>query len=360
MKIISIVGTRPNFMKIASILNAFKEYNVDSRLVHTGQHYDKNMSESFFQELDLPKPDKLLNVGSGLHGEQTAKIMIEFEKYCLDVQPDMVIVPGDVNSTLACSLVASKLGIKISHVEAGLRSFDRSMPEEINRLITDQISDLLFVTEKSGIKNLKNEGVSKDKIYFVGNCMIDTLGKYKKHFDSKSLVKYNFKLKDYVMITMHRPSNVDNIVKLKSFCKIFNEISKKINVLFPMHPRTKKLIIKHKIQLSSNIVISDPLPYLEFLDLINSSKMVITDSGGIQEETTYLQVQCLTIRENTERPITSEIGTNHLVGTNKNNIIKTFESIMQGEIKNGIIPDLWDGKSGQRIARTIYNDLKND
>ena len=360
MSIISVVGARPNFMKIAPIMDAFKKNKIKSFLVHTGQHYDKNMSKVFFEELGLPDPDIFLGVGSGSHAVQTAKIMVEFEKVCLKLKPELVVVAGDVNSTMACAVTAKKLNISVAHVEAGLRSFDNAMPEEINRILTDHISDILFTTEGSANINLMNEGISKEKIFLVGNCMIDSVIKYIKHTNKINIYdKYHISNNQYCLITLHRPSNVDYPKKLLEFIDMLNKMSKKIKVVFPVHPRTRIALSGAEIKLNDNILLLDPLPYIEFLNLINNSRLVVTDSGGIQEETTYLGVQCITARENTERPVTVDQGTNHLAGTNTLNIMNIFNKIINGSDKKGSIPSKWDGKSSARISDIINNYLLN-
>lgn len=361
-KIISVVGARPNFMKVAPIHKAFQKYSnsIEHLICHTGQHYDENMSKVFFDDLELPKPHFYLGVGSGSHAEQTAKVMIEFEKILLQEKPDLIIVVGDVNSTIACSLTASKLHIKVAHVEAGLRSFDREMPEEINRLLTDQISDLLFVTEKSGINNLNNEGISDKKVFFVGNVMIDSLHNYLgKAKQSKILEEYKLKPKNYVLVTMHRPSNVDSIEQLKELVHLLNTLSEKRMLIFPIHPRTKKNLENFSLleSLNKNVILSDPIGYLDFLNLLRQAELVITDSGGIQEETTYLGIQCITTRTSTERPITVEIGTNHLVGDSYKEAEDLAQKIFTGQLKKGKIPELWDGYSAERIVKIIKDNL---
>jgi UDP-N-acetylglucosamine 2-epimerase (non-hydrolysing) len=361
-KIISVVGARPNFMKVAPIHKAFQKYSnsIEHLICHTGQHYDENMSKVFFDDLELPKPHFYLGVGSGSHAEQTAKVMIEFEKILLQEKPDLIIVVGDVNSTIACSLTASKLHIKVAHVEAGLRSFDREMPEEINRLLTDQISDLLFVTEKSGINNLNNEGISDKKVFFVGNVMIDSLHNYLgKAKQSKILEEYKLKPKNYVLVTMHRPSNVDSIEQLKELVHLLNTLSEKRMLIFPIHPRTKKNLENFSLleSLNKNVILSDPIGYLDFLNLLRQAELVITDSGGIQEETTYLGIQCITTRTSTERPITVEIGTNHLVGDSYKEAEDLAQKIFTGQLKKGKIPELWDGHSAERIVKIIKDNL---
>lgn len=361
MKMIGVVGARPNFMKMAALLNAVdthnrqkKEPKISSLLVHTGQHYDEKMSDIFFRMLQIPSPDINLEVGSGSHAVQTAEIMKKFEPVLLEHRPDLVIVVGDVNSTIACALVAAKLGIKIAHVEAGLRSFDRTMPEEINRVLTDAISDLLLTSERGAEENLLKEGIAKEKIYFVGNTMIDTLLKHKRNADeSKILSQLGCVEKEYAVLTLHRPSNVDDPALLKEIFGALNEITKKIKVVFPIHPRTKKEIEKNGIALSEKIVLCEPLGYLDFLKLVSSARFVLTDSGGIQEETTVLGVPCLTIRENTERPSTLTDGTNTLVGTDREKIVKESFAILNGATRAHRLPELWDGKAGERVIDVL-------
>lgn len=356
-------------MKIAPIHRAFlqekrKKEKIKSNFIHlichTGQHYDESMSEIFFNDLELPKPDVYLGVGSGSHAEQTARIMIEFEKVLEKEKPDLIIVVGDVNSTIACSLAASKMGINIAHVEAGLRSFDRTMPEEINRLLTDAISDFLFVSEKSGLENLKREGIHDEKVFFVGNVMIDSLIHYSKKVNAEGILnQLELAAKSYILITLHRPSNVDNIQNLTGMMNLLNELSNKIKVVFPVHPRTKKNIEAYNLERlnENNLILTEPLGYLDFISLLKNAALVLTDSGGIQEETTFLGVQCITIRDNTERPVTVEIGTNHLAGTDLNKVKSTALNILSGNIKSGKIPELWDGKTADRIVEIILYNL---
>ena len=287
--VISTVGARPNFMKMAPIIHAINKLEISNMLVHTGQHYDENMSKVFIEDLKMPVPDIFLGVGSGSHAEITAKIMVEFEKICIKNNPELVIVVGDVNSTLACALAAKKLNIPIAHVESGLRSFDQEMPEEINRILTDRISDLLFVTEESGMKHLFDEGIEKEKIHFVGNCMIDSVKKFlPTALEKKTWIKYDLIKNGYCLITMHRPSNVDSAKIFNKSVDMLNSMSEKIKVVFPIHPRTKNKLRNSNIKLCDNILLLEPLPYLEFLGLMAKAKVVVTDSGGIQEETTYL------------------------------------------------------------------------
>jgi len=357
-KIISVVGARPNFMKVAPIHKAFQRYSTKIRhlICHTGQHYDKKMSKVFFEDLEMPHPDFYLGVGSGSHAEQTANVMVEFEKVLIAEKPDLIIVVGDVNSTVACSLVAAKLNIKVAHVEAGLRSFDRTMPEEINRLLTDAISDYLFVSEKSGLTNLKNEGIFQNKVFFVGNVMIDSLIHYLPKADkSSALQNYSLTPSDYILVTLHRPSNVDSNDFLKDLMRLFENLAAKKKIIFPVHPRTKKNLEEagYGNDLNKNIILTDPIGYIDFLALTKNAGLIITDSGGIQEESTYLGVQCITVRNNTERPITVEVGTNQLIGTDLNSVEKCALDILSGDIKYGKIPELWDGKTAERITEFL-------
>lgn len=360
IKIICVCGARPNFMKIAPIMRAFSETgDFDTLLVHTGQHYDKNMSELFFDELGIPRPDINLEVGSSSHAVQTAEVMLRFEPVVMDYEPDYVLVVGDVNSTIACGLVAVKLGVKLIHVEAGLRSFDRNMPEEVNRVLTDSISDLLFVTEESGLRNLQNEGVNSDKVHLVGNVMIDTLlANRQKATSSTILGRLELTPGDYGVITLHRPSNVDDPHRFDQIVTAFERMERDIKLVFPMHPRTRNNLrgteLGKRLDSMANFMIIDPVGYLDFLRLMADSRVIMTDSGGIQEETTILQVPCLTLRENTERPITITEGTNQLVKPiTAENILKHYESIMAGLNSNSRIPKFWDGKAAQRIAEVI-------
>lgn len=363
MKIVSVVGTRPNFIKIAPLAREMlKHHEINQILVHTGQHYDLEMSKFFFDDLGIPKPDINLGIGSASDATQTAKIMLGFEKVLLREKPDMVIVVGDVNSTLAASLAAAKCRVKVAHVESGLRSFDRNMPEELNRVITDHIADFLFTTEESGNKNLIAEGIDKNKIFFVGNVMIDSLLSHKeKSKQSKILSKLKLEKKDYAVLTLHRPSNVDNRESLEYVLGILEEIQKKIKIIFPVHPRTLKnlnnfnLMIKIKNQ--KNLIITEPLGYLDFLNLMSNSKFVLTDSGGIQEETTVLGVPCITMRGNTERPVTVEQGTNALVSTDKNKIVEASNKLLKGADFRAKIPQLWDGKAAKRIVDILIKNL---
>ncbi|MGE5683287.1 MAG: non-hydrolyzing UDP-N-acetylglucosamine 2-epimerase [Bacillota bacterium] len=361
-KVISVVGARPNFMKVAPLDKAFKSYSGEIRhlICHTGQHYDEKMSKVFFDELELPVPHFYLGVGSGSHAEQTARVMMEFEKVLTEERPDMIIVVGDVNSTIACSLTASKLGIKVSHVEAGLRSFDRGMPEEINRLLTDAISDYLFVTEKSGIENLENEGVSKDKVFFTGNVMIDSLAYYLPKADKSEILQcYGLEKEDYVLVTLHRPSNVDSKGYLKELIGLLNTISEKKKLIFPIHPRTRNNMKSFHLDgiIGKNVILTDPIGYIDFLSLTKNAALIVTDSGGIQEESTYLGVQCITVRNNTERPSTVELGTNQLIGTDLKKVESAALEVLNGHKKQGSIPPLWDGHAAERIVKIISEKI---
>ena len=361
IKVLNIVGARPNFMKIAPIhrlMQASKK--IDPVLLHTGQHYDQKMSKVFFDDLEMPEPQIYLGIGSGSHAEQTGKIMMELEQVMIDLQPDLILVVGDVNSTLAASLVASKLHIPVAHVEAGLRSFDRTMPEEINRIVTDSIADMLFVTEKSGEQNLLAEGVSKDKIHFVGNVMIDSLLHFQeKARNSKILEQLNLECRSYALVTLHRPSNVDSPDSMSKILKAFEQIEKKIKIVFPIHPRTKKMIeqleLGERISSNQNFIMVDPLGYLDFLHLMESAAFLLTDSGGIQEETTVLGIPCITMRENTERPVTVDLGTNVIVGMDTEKIISESFKVLSGTFKKGQIPPLWDGNAAGRIVDLILD-----
>jgi UDP-N-acetylglucosamine 2-epimerase (non-hydrolysing) len=350
----NVVGARPNFMKIAPIVHEMKRKSIQQFLVHTGQHYDDKMSDVFFNDLGMPIPDIYMGIGSGTHAEQTARIMTNFEKVCMTNNFSLIIVGGDVNSSMACALVASKLHIPVAHVEAGLRSFDKTMPEEINRIVTDHVSDLLFTTEVSANINLKKEGISEDKIYFVGNCMIDTLLKHKEIALSIAPWKeFELEPKAYAILTLHRPSNVDDDQNLVHILKIIIQISKKIKIIFPIHPRTHQQISKLNMIIPLSLILCEPLPYLKFLGLMAKARFMLTDSGGIQEETTILGIPCLTLRTNTERPITIKIGTNRLVGTDSEKIFRCIQEILQGKWKTGKQPDLWDGQASFRIVNII-------
>jgi UDP-N-acetylglucosamine 2-epimerase (non-hydrolysing) len=320
------------------------------------------MSKLFFQDLHLPEPDVYLGVGSGSHTQQTAKIMLAFEEVLEQQNPDLVLVVGDVNSTAACSLVASKMNIRIAHVEAGLRSFDRRMPEEINRMITDTLSDFLFVTEKSGLENLRNEGIPDEKVFFCGNVMIDSLVYFlEKAKESSILSDLGLNSDPYTLVTLHRPSNVDVEENLVKLLHVFEEVSVHSKIVFPMHPRTRKMLdtfgLSSRAARIEKLIITDPIGYLDFMQLMQNARLVLTDSGGIQEETTYLKIPCLTIRENTERPVTIDVGTNILLGTDTEKIISATNDVFSGKLKEGSIPDLWDGKAAERIVKILAEQL---
>lgn len=349
-----VVGARPNFMKMAPVVLEFLRRGWETQLVHTGQHYDKNMSDVFFQELGLPEPDVFLNVGSDTHARQTSRVMVSFEDVVRANPPTLVVVAGDVNSTLAAALVASKESIPLAHIEAGLRSFDRSMPEEINRIVTDQLADFLFTTEESANDNLRKEGMESRKIHFVGNCMVDSL---QKHLQSALAAKpwstLGLSGHDYALVTLHRPSNVDNLEKLEGIVATLENVSRDITVLFPVHPRTRARMAAEKLRCGSNIRICEPLPYLDFLGLMAKARFVLTDSGGIQEETTALRIPCLTLRENTERPATVIYGSNRLIGTNQAAILESVRQILNGPPQPSRVPPLWDGQAAKRIADVL-------
>jgi len=350
-------------MKIAPLIRAMdkRKDRIEHLLVHTGQHYDENMSDSFFRDLEIPQPDINLGIGSGSHAVQTGRIMIEFEKVLLRHEADLIVVVGDVNSTVACSLVATKMGIKVAHIEAGLRSSDRTMPEEINRILTDSIADYLFTTEASGNENLHNEGVLEEKIFFVGNVMIDTLVFCMNKIKNAELPFNGLKEKNYAVVTLHRPSNVDEPDSLRNILDMLYRISKELMLVIPLHPRTRKNIESFRmnnmlVALEQNAVISEPIGYLEMLRLNKAAKLVITDSGGLQEESTYLGVPCITLRENTERPSTVDMGTNVMVGNNMNLFYQSFRGVMSNDPMEGQIPPLWDGRTSERIVEIILNN----
>ena len=356
-KYLLVAGARPNFMKIAPIQREFSARRdrfspANLLLVHTGQHYSRNMSGDFFRDLGIPEPLINLEVGSGSHAEQTAHIMMAFEQVCIEQGPDWVIVVGDVNSTVACALTAKKLGIRVAHVEAGLRSRDMSMPEEINRLCTDAISDLLFTTDTIAGENLRREGIAAEKIHFVGNTMIDTLHQQIGRASQLPLLD-GLATGQYAVLTLHRPANVDSPDRLATILDAINAIADRIPVVFPVHPRTAQKLTD--IDLHPAIRNVEPMSYLPFLGLIAASRLVLTDSGGIQEETTVLGVPCLTMRSSTERPITCEIGTNILVGTDPHRILYEVNSILDGYTRPGTIPEKWDGHAAERIVDVLFN-----
>jgi len=359
MIILHVVGARPNFMKVAPVHRALAGHlQIRQILVHTGQHYDLNMSDIFFKQLGIPAPEINLEVGSGSHAVQTAQIMMRFEEVVLKEKPDLVLVYGDINSTVAAALVCSKLGFKVGHVEAGLRSYDRTMPEEINRILTNQISDLLFTPSQDGDKNLIREGIEPGKIHFVGNVMIDTLTRLLPAAESlwpKLSSDLNVTERQYGLVTLHRPSNVDAPAALSNILSTLDDISKELPIIFPIHPRTRARIGEAGLKNITNarLRLISPVGYLDFLCLQQRAKLVITDSGGIQEETTFLGIPCLTVRENTERPVTVSIGTNILVGQDMGYLRTEVERILSGGGKKGGIPPLWDGRAGERIAKIV-------
>ena len=361
LKVINVVGARPNFMKVAPIVAAMKRRSSEfqSFMVHTGQHYDPRMSDAFFSDLDMPEPDIYLGVGSGSHAVQTATVMQAFEPVLLKEKPDWVLVVGDVNSTLACALVCAKLGVKVAHVEAGLRSRDRTMPEEINRLLTDQISDLLLTPSRDGDANLLAEGVPGERIRFVGNVMIDSLlGNLDRARKSSTLADLNLSGKDYALLTLHRPSNVDQKDGFGGILDSLTEIARQMPIVFPAHPRTRKMIdelgLSEKVE-RADLRVIEPVGYLGFVQLLERARLVLTDSGGIQEETTVLGVPCITLRENTERPITVEVGTNIIAGTNPARIVEAARQALESQAdKSSIrVPELWDGHTAERILDAL-------
>ena len=352
MHILHVVGARPNFMKAAPVLRALGGRGLQQSLVHTGQHYDASMSDVFFEQLGMPAPDVNLEVGSGSHAQQTAQIMSKFEPVVLEKRPDLVLVYGDVNSTVAAALVCAKLMVPVGHVEAGLRSFDRSMPEEINRIVTDRLCDLLFTPSVDGDENLLREGVERKRIHFVGNVMIDTLVRMLP----AARERVPAGLPDrYALVTLHRPANVDDLDWLSDMLRALIDIGKEAAVMFPVHPRTRQQLAKADLNGIDRrrIRLMDPLPYIDFLALQTKAAIVITDSGGIQEETTFLGVPCLTVRENTERPITVSAGTNTLVGRDHGRIRSAVAEILGGGGKQGSVPELWDGCTAERIAAIV-------
>ena len=377
MKILLIAGARPNFMKIAPIIRALSKRaelqalqgngssngRIGWKLVHTGQHYDHDMSDAFFEDLEIPQPDFHLNAGSGSHAEQTSRIMVEFEKVCERERPDAVLVVGDVNSTLACSIVAKKGMVRVGHVEAGLRSGDMAMPEEINRIVTDSITDFFFVTEKSAIDNLLREGKEEKDIFFVGHVMVDNLLYQAKKLDTIDPALFptagaKAGCSEYAFLTLHRPSNVDDPEVLKGIIEALDEIGREMPIFFPVHPRTRKQLDLHGLKFSPAVKLLPPLGFKESLFLWKDATLVLTDSGGLQEETTALGIPCFTIRENTERPITIEEGTNTLVGTSRDNIVHAFRAFRASGGKKGSVPQLWDGQAAERIVDVLIRELR--
>jgi UDP-N-acetylglucosamine 2-epimerase (non-hydrolysing) len=373
MDLCLVAGARPNFVKIAPLMRAIERANsagqgpLRAHLVHTGQHYDRRLSDVFFEDLGIPEPEVNLDVGSASHAHQTGAVMVGFEEYCTEARPDMVVVVGDVNSTLACSIVAAKMGIRLAHVEAGLRSFDRTMPEEINRMVTDRLSDLLFVSEQSGVDNLLSEGVEPSRVHFVGNVMIDTLLDSLAKLDQREMAPAP--RAPYGLVTLHRPSNVDDGATLGRLLDLLAELASELPLLFPLHPRTAKQLeefglggrlLWHEgaagLDAQAGLHAVPPLRYMEFLGLMRHARLVFTDSGGIQEETTALRIPCITLRENTERPVTVSLGTNYLVGTDEGMIRSAFAEALAGGRKGARVPPLWDGRAAERIVKVILDD----
>ncbi|HMG72541.1 MAG TPA: UDP-N-acetylglucosamine 2-epimerase (non-hydrolyzing) [Pyrinomonadaceae bacterium] len=366
-KVIIVAGARPNFMKVAPIVAAMRRRHGEFQplLVHTGQHYDEAMSEAFFRDLEMPEPDVYLGVGSGSHAAQTAAIMQAFEPVVIKEQPDWVVVVGDVNSTLACALVSVKLGIRVAHVEAGLRSRDRTMPEEINRLLTDQIADLLLTPSADGDENLRAEGIPTERIRLVGNIMIDSLlSQLDRAKQSTARADLGLADKEYAVLTLHRPSNVDDTVAFVQIIEALDEIARRLPIVFPAHPRTRKMIVElgvaDSVEQIKGLLVIDPVGYLDFLQLLSGARLVLTDSGGIQEETTVLGIPCVTLRENTERPITVEMGTNIIAGTNPANIIKAAMSALDNPPNRSAprVPPLWDGHTADRVLDALIEKVE--
>ena len=356
-----IAAARPNFMKIAPLYHALnKESWADPRIIHTGQHYDVNMSDAFFTDLNLPEPHLHLGVGSGTHAEQTGKVMIVYEKVLQDEKPDLVVVVGDVNSTMAATLAASKLEVTVAHIEAGLRSFDRTMPEEINRLVTDSLADILWTPSPDADENLLNEGVPREKIVRVGNIMIDSLEMLRPIIEKEKIYqKYDLTTGKFGVVTLHRPSNVDSMGALQTICRVLVNASKKLKLIFPVHPRTMKNLnsngLMSILNKAPNLKLVEPLSYIPFMNLIFNSRMVVTDSGGLQGETTYLGIPCITLRQNTEWPITIDQGTNRLCRPEE--LEKSIDQVIQGELPTDSVPELWDGKTATRVVQSIRRFL---
>jgi UDP-N-acetylglucosamine 2-epimerase (non-hydrolysing) len=361
MRILNVVGARPNLMKMAPLIEEMRRHpRIEQMLLHTGQHYDDNMSRIFFEELGLPRPDAYLGVGSGSHAWQTAQVMIGFDQVCQEFKPDLVVVVGDVNSTLACAVTAAKLWVPVAHIEAGLRSFDRRMPEEINRIITDSLSDLLFTTARDADENLRREGIDTDRIHFVGNVMIDTLRQHRRRAaQSDILADLRLVPRSYALMTLHRPSNVDDRDTLHGILSAMEKIQARLPLVFPIHPRTRRSLedfgLTAWVASMSALILTEPLGYLDFLCLMDHARLVLTDSGGVQEETTILGVPCLTLRENTERPVTVTKGTNEVIGSSPERITESTFAILEGRGKVGQVPELWDGHAAERIVRVILD-----
>lgn len=351
--ICTVVGARPNLIKMAPVILEAKRREIPNFFVHTGQHYDAEMSSVFLDELGMPQPDIYLGVGSGSHAEQTGRVMEAFEPICIRQRPRLVVVAGDVNSTLACALVAAKLAIPVAHVEAGLRSFDRTMPEEVNRVLTDHLSDLLFTSEPSANENLVKEGIARKRIHFVGNCLIDSLlGHLDAALERQPWTRLGLEPGAYGLLTVHRPAMIDDPDKLNEIRQAIREIGRSIPLLFPLHPRTRKQVEAHG-QEWAPVKLIKPLGYLDFLGLMAKARLVLTDSGGVQEETTTLGVPCATLRGNTERPITVEVGTNRIAGTSRDSILSVVRGLLSGKNNRGNIPMLWDGRAATRVFDVI-------
>jgi UDP-N-acetylglucosamine 2-epimerase (non-hydrolysing) len=360
VRIVHVVGARPNFVKVAPVVKEMARHRqlFDQTVVHTGQHYDDNMSRVFFEDLELPKDHINLEIGSGTHAQQTARIMVAFEDVVRTIRPDWAILPGDVNSTLACALVCSKIGIKTAHLEAGLRSFDRSMPEEVNRVVTDHVSDILFATAQDAVRNLMHEGINSQRVYFVGNTMIDSLVSLLPKAQSRwPELSTRLRLNQFVLVTLHRPSNVDDDLTFAELMEALVDISKDIQVVFPIHPRTRMSLTSIRLNELpiDRITLIDPAGYLDFLALEANAQLVVTDSGGIQEETTYLGIPCLTVRSNTERPVTITHGTNRLVGGDRRAIVEAARATLSGSQSGSSQqrPPLWDGKAAERVVEVM-------
>jgi UDP-N-acetylglucosamine 2-epimerase (non-hydrolysing) len=360
------VGARPNLVKMAPLVAEMARHaEIEQMLLHTGQHYDENMSRIFFEELGLPEPDAYLGVGSGSHAWQTAQVMIGFEKVCQEFEPDLVVVVGDVNSTLACAVTATKLWIPVAHVEAGLRSFDRRMPEEVNRIVTDALSDFLFTTSRDADENLLREGIDAAKIHFVGNVMIDTLLRHRKRAARIEILdRLGLSPRGYALMTLHRPSNVDDPDTLQGILSALDVVQARLPLVFPIHPRTRKNLVLFgldaQVAAMKRLILTEPLGYLDFLCLMERARLVLTDSGGVQEETTILGVPCLTLRENTERPVTVTEGTNEVIGSSPQRIVAASMTVLEGKGREGRIPALWDGKAAERIVRVILDAQRGE